>query len=29
MKFWFCVPELEGYQRTAAEIIYLMSFNFS
>jgi hypothetical protein len=27
LKFWFCVPELEGYQRTAAEIIYLMSFD--
>ena len=27
LKFWFCVPELEGYRRTAAEIIYLMSFD--
>jgi len=27
LKFWFCVPELEGYQRTVAEIIYLMSFD--
>jgi hypothetical protein len=27
LEFWFCVPELEGYQRTVAEMIYLMSFD--